>query len=105
LIIIKLALFISFVAHIFGCAWYGLATLCRDQNVEVVTWLEKKEMLDSNWEVGYLWSFYFAITTMTTIGYGDITPSNIYEVSLLIVGMLAATFTFATTFNAIGCIV
>lgn len=42
---------------------------------------------------------------MTTIGYGDITPNNVYECCLLIVGMLAATFTFAVTFNAIGSIV
>ena len=42
---------------------------------------------------------------MTTIGYGDITPSNVYEACLLIVGMVVATFTFAVTFNAIGQIV
>lgn len=42
---------------------------------------------------------------MTTIGYGDITPSNVYEACLLIIGMVVATFTFAVTFNAIGHIV
>lgn len=42
---------------------------------------------------------------MTTIGYGDITPNNVYEACLLIIGMLAASCTFAITFNAIGSIV
>jgi len=42
---------------------------------------------------------------MTTIGYGDITPANVYEASLLIVGMVVASFTFAITFNAIGSVV
>ena len=39
---------------------------------------------------------------MTTIGYGDIIPTNIYEASLLSVGMVIASFTFAFTFNIIG---
>ena len=42
---------------------------------------------------------------MTTIGYGDITPQNYYEASLLIVGMVGATFTFSIAFNTIGEIV
>lgn len=42
---------------------------------------------------------------MTTIGYGDITPANVYEASLLIVGMVVASFTFAITFNDIGSVV
>lgn len=42
---------------------------------------------------------------MTTVGYGDITPTNVYEASLLIIGMVASSFTFAITFNTIGGIV
>jgi hypothetical protein len=53
----------------------------------------------------YIWTFYFAITTMTTVGYGDITPANVYEACLLVVGMVIASFTFAITFNAIGSVV
>lgn len=48
---------------------------------------------------------YFAVTTMTTVGYGDITPSNVNEATLLIIGMVVATFTFAVTFNTIGTII
>jgi Ion channel len=42
---------------------------------------------------------------MTTVGYGDISPTNIYEAAILIVGMVSASFTFAVTFNTIGSIV
>lgn len=42
---------------------------------------------------------------MTTVGYGDITPSNEYEAGVLIIGMVVATGMFAYTFNSIGYIV
>ena len=33
--------------------------------------------VEANWVEKYAWSLYFAVTTMTTIGYGDIGPTNI----------------------------
>ena len=32
----------------------------------------------------YLYAYYFSCTTMLTIGYGDITPKNQYEVIVVI---------------------
>ncbi|KRX02657.1 Cyclic nucleotide-binding protein [Pseudocohnilembus persalinus] len=42
---------------------------------------------------------------MTTVGYGDITPTNEYEAGLLILGLVVATGLFAFTFNSIGYII
>lgn len=42
---------------------------------------------------------------MTTVGYGDVTPSNTKESALLVIGMVLATCVFAYTFNAMGLIV
>jgi voltage-gated potassium channel Kch len=33
----------------------------------------------SNWTVAYVFAIYFILMTMTTIGYGDITPKNPME--------------------------
>ena len=41
---------------------------------------------------------------MTTIGLGDIVPSNIYETSVYIFFMFIASGTFSYSFNAIGII-
>lgn len=42
---------------------------------------------------------------MTTVGYGDVTPTNEYEAGLLIIGMILATAVFSYTFNSIGEII
>jgi len=50
-------------------------------------------------ESGYK-SVYWALTTLTTVGYGDITPSNLHEtLYAIIVGAVGATFTAAIIAN------
>ena len=60
------------------------------------TWMKKYNGLsDSNM---YLTSFYFTITTITTVGYGDIsggTPSEkVYCILMMVIGVIS--FSFAT---------
>jgi Ion channel len=33
-----------------------------------------------DWMTRYIYSLYFASTTLTTVGYGDITPQNVIEI-------------------------
>lgn len=39
---------------------------------------------------------------MTTVGYGDITPANIYEAGFVTATMLISGFIYAYTINTIG---
>jgi len=43
----------------------------------------------------YICSLYFVLTTMTTVGYGDITPTNIQEVGFTIVLLVISSVVFA----------
>jgi len=42
---------------------------------------------------------------MTTVGYGDLTPINNFEILLSIIAMLVATGIFSYSFNKIGILV
>jgi len=52
----------------------------------------------------YITAFYFLITTMTTVGYGDITPTNTQEEILAIFSMLIGVITFSYATGSLSSI-
>jgi hypothetical protein len=42
-------------------------------------------MEDTNWDTRYIYTLYFACTTMLTVGYGDILPTNKAEIITIMV--------------------
>ena len=59
-------------------------------------WLIHTNIINDSFFVKYITSFYFMITTMTTVGYGDIICisfiERIYHIILLVIGTLLYTF-------------
>ena len=64
--------------HITACLWVFCATLTSDSP----NWLDGN-CPDCTKSEKYILSTYFIITTMTTVGYGDISPSFINPLELI----------------------
>ncbi|KAL4505241.1 hypothetical protein ABPG72_016308 [Tetrahymena utriculariae] len=97
-IISLVLLFMSslFFAHLFACLWYYIGT----QNSQ--GWIEFYQLDTNDIYSNYIYSYYFAIVTMTTIGYGDITAKTTEERLVMIFFTLTSCGIFGYIINSIG---
>ena len=100
--IFGLVLKIFLSAHLLACLWHYIAVMVNLQDPLKRTWLKDKGIENESIAGKYLYSFYWGITTMLTVGYGDITPTNIPEVFFNIWAMLLGCGLFGYTMNYIG---
>lgn len=80
--------------HISACIWYFTA---RASDFDYTTWVVRDGCLDEDSLSIYIRSFYWAVCTMVTVGYGDVTAYTITEQVFAVIWMLvgAAFFTYA----------
>ncbi len=103
LALFKLILKILLFSHFFACLWHlvGIQSL----QISSSSWLLEKGLIEEPWFIRYIYSFYYVCVTMNTVGYGDIMPSNIYEVLFNILLIYIACAIFAYSLNSIGIII
>ncbi|KAJ7978863.1 Potassium channel like [Quillaja saponaria] len=80
----KLICVTLFAVHCAGCFYYLLAARYHDPTK---TWLGASALEQSLW-IRYVTSIYWSITTLTTVGYGDLHPVNTREMIFDIFYML-----------------
>ena len=97
---IRLCFLMICIAHWFACVWHLVAVY--EETDYPVTWLNTLGLANADWTERYVTSLYWAITTMITVGYGDITPQTIPEKIYTIFCMLIACGVFGYTMNRIG---
>lgn len=90
-----LLLIFLILVHVIACFWVFIG---KFDDTSKNNWIYAKGIVDMDDYNLYVTSFYFSITTIVTVGYGDITAINagekILACFLMIFGVVA--FSFAT---------
>ena len=104
--LIFFGVFIMISIHIFTCLWIFIANFNKERS-----WLSLKHeaITDQGEEIKgnvqtYFLSFYFVTQTFTTVGYGDVNPSNTLERGFVVLMMLAGVFAFSFASGSLSSI-
>ncbi|KAL4489395.1 hypothetical protein ABPG72_002691 [Tetrahymena utriculariae] len=97
----KVICVIIFAAHFFACMYISMANYFEITN----NWVSKQglDIRTQQYSV-YIRAFYYSTVTMLTVGYGDVTPVNNAEYSIVICTILIGCIFFGYSLNKIGTI-
>ena len=87
------------LCHIVACFWLMLTQIYTDT---MDNWIADLGMVEPH-EL-YITSYYFIVTTISTVGYGDIGPSNITEKIFCILNMIIGVIAFSFASGSLASI-
>ena len=95
----KLLVYLLFSSHILCCAWFWVGLhdpkgwISRQKYTGAESWYEK-----------YVTSFYFVYSTMTTVGYGDISARTPLERFFCVWAMVCGSFLFGVLIGSVPAV-
>ena len=101
--LIKMILGLLYLMHLLGCFWFYLAA--HPPEGAEATWLSSYDGgsgVDASIDIQYLYSVYWALMTLTTVGYGDITPANDQERWYALMSLLVGALVFGYILSSVG---
>ena len=96
---IKLICYSLFLAHILACFWHMCSFINKENN-----WLKSYQIENEVPSIKYLYSLYWTIVTIMTVGYGDIKPQNQFEALFAIFTIIFGCGLYAFNLNSLGII-
>ncbi len=96
--------FVFFVlCHTLACLWFLLAKLSEFHER---TWVVRYDYMDEPVGTQYMAALYFIVTTITTVGYGDITAKapeeQLFALILMIIGVVSYSLAISALMTAIS---
>ena len=95
----KIALVVCMVTHLIACLWYYLTLFERD------SWSVAYGVLDADLYTKYLAAIYWAFSTLTTVGFGDVSANSNIERIFSVVVMVMGVSWYAFIISSISSIV
>lgn len=89
---------IMLVLHLMGCAWFLVATV---EGLSPDTWVVASGLEDLEPADQYVAAVYWSVTTLATIGYGDIVPGTATERVISILWMIFGLCFFSFTVSSL----
>jgi hypothetical protein len=96
-LLIRLLAEVFIVCHLFACIWHYTALRSNYKS-----WIQFLNLQEVGWEDRYMKAIYYVVVTMTTTGYGDITPQSRSETLVSIFCMFLGSFLVGYSINSIG---
>jgi voltage-gated potassium channel len=100
--IIKFFSFIFLIIHLISCIWFLSAYI---DDFPDDSWAVHSEIENADHKTQYIRSLYWSVTTMTTIGYGDITPNRNKEYIIALIVMILGASTYALVIGNVASLI